>query len=555
MTTSNHKKRGWVLGLAIFVMGGCGLAYEYTFSKIASDLLGNSVQQWAVVIAVMLFCMGMGAEAQRFIRKERVVGSLIASQIVLALLGGFGPMWMVHTFAHHPLYFLLVHYGTISAIGLLIGFEIPLITRINEEFSVDIRANLAQVLKMDYIGALLGALIWVFILPQFFTLNQTAFILALLTTASSLLCLVAFWKKVRHPVLMSCALALTVPAFVYGISQSQQWAADAEQSLYRDKVIFSTTTKYQHIVLTERSTGDVNCYINGHIQFSSADEHIYHEQLVHPAMQAAPSRQRVLILGGGDGLAAREVLKYPDVEEVVLVDLDPEITQLAAQHPKLVSLNQGSLTDARLTSLENLALLDTGTEEVRIEGKNSRYLDDNHYSKKVTILNLDAASYIQLAKGTFNVIIMDFPDPSSPDLAKLYSQHFYGHVVNKLTADGIVVQQSTSPFHAKEAYLCIGRTMHAAGLQALPYHDNVPSFGEWGWWIATRDDAPKGFDLAARLKQLGSLTVPTRYLSSALVNASLVFGKNSLHSEHSDITTLTHSAVQIHYLRGWRESL
>ena len=545
-------KKSWVLGIAIFVMGGCGLAYEYTFSKIASDLLGNSVRQWAVVIALMLFCMGVGAEVQRLITQKRALLALLLSQVLLSLLGGFGPILSLIAFAHYPYHFSLIHYGLISMIGVLIGFEIPLITRLNEEFSQDIRSNLATILKMDYIGALVGALGWVFILPKFFTLHETAYVLGGLSLLTALLCWICFRanllcsKRVLFAILSSAGLLL------WGGTHSHKWSIHTEQSLYLDQVIHSVTTPYQHIVLTKGKSGTLRCYINGHIQFSATDEYIYHEHLVHPAMAIAGHKKRVLILGGGDGLAVREVLKYPEVSEIVLVDLDPQMTDLARTHPSLTKLNNYALTNQRVNYIANQAVSPGSAYALEtVKQRRLRRRQEITSGPDLHVMNLDASSYIHQAKGRFDVIILDFPDPSSPELAKLYSSAFYSALKLHLAADGIIVQQSTSPFQAKEAFLCIGRTLESSGFAVAPTHDHVPSFGEWGWWFATHKEFLSSEGLTKQLRSITALPQETQYLTVDLIQASTYFGKGTLESTETDITTLLDTAVLSHYTKGW----
>ncbi|MCP4685352.1 MAG: spermidine synthase, partial [bacterium] len=273
----------------------------------------------------------------------------------------------------------------------------------------------------------------------------------------------------------------------------------AEQYLYRDKVVFSHTSDYQHIVVTESKAGDVSCYINGQLQFNSFDEYIYHEQLVHPAFVLAPVRKRVLVLGGGDGLAVREILKYSEVESITLCDLDPVMTELARNNEYFAEMNRNSLQDARLVVIDNHALVPSGTEPILVRSQKNPYNAPAGTVAEVAIINIDAARFVEQISGVYDVIIIDFPDPNTPELAKLYSKKFYTQIARKLAAYGIMVQQATSPVQAKEAFLCIGRTMEASGLAAVPYHDNVPSFGEWGWWIAGRKERYAAEDLQTKL--------------------------------------------------------
>lgn len=548
------RNQGLLLGLVIFVMGGCGLAYEYTFSKFASDLLGNSVQQWAIVIGVMLFCMGMGAEIQRLVKNRQVLNVLVISQLFLALLGGFGPLLMLWSFAYYPYHFGLVYYGTVSVLGVLIGFEIPLISRLNESYSSDIQSNLARVLKMDYIGALAGALVWIFVLPRFFTIHQIAYVLGFFSLIAVLLCLCCFRREEKKPAGLTVGVVLVALCLGLGFWKTNGWSDHAEQRLYSDRVVFAETTRYQHIVVTESLSGHMRCYINGHIQFSSHDEAIYHENLVHPAMSLVKYAKRVLILGGGDGLAVREVLKYPQVEEVVLVDLDPEMTRLATEHPLFVSLNEGSMKNAKVMAQATKSV--SSGEEKRLYEPHQRRVQREQVFEQgpsLSVRNVDAAAFAREPSGLFDVIILDFPDPSGPELAKLYSGYFYGALKSKLTADGCLVQQATSPDRAKEAYLCVGRTLESVGFSVLPYHDHVPSFGEWGWWIVQHKEGAGQLSLEDKLLALEELSVETSYLTAARLKANLVFGKGGLDTSYTDITTISHPAVLNHYLSGWRE--
>lgn len=550
----HHRMQNIAIVCVTFMMGGCGMAYEYTLSKIASDILGNSVQQWAIVIAVMLFCMGLGAEIQRHISDKRLLNTFAYSQILLALLGGFGSLLMLHVFSAFPSHFVLTQYLLVSSIGTLIGFEIPLLTRINEQFSADVRSNLARILKMDYIGALIGALLWVFFLFRYFTMVQTGLILALTTLGSTLVLLFAFRSQTTNRPKIYGGIVIAALLIGVGFKFGDDWTQTAEQRLYRDKIIFSETSKYQHIVLTESHSGVVSCFINGHLQFNSQDEHIYHEHLVHPAMQIAARRNKVLILGGGDGLALREVLKYDDVETVTLVDLDPMMTQLARDNEHFKRLNHDSLASTRLIDTPNEALYDTGEATISITKPTDFDPNKTDIVATVSILNIDAAAYVAQAPEKYDVIIIDFPDPNAVELAKLYSQHFYGFIRQKLAANGIFVQQSTSPYHAKEAYLCIGRTIQSAGLAAIPYHDNVPSFGEWGWWIGGRDDRLNKTTLKRSFAEINNLTHLTRYLTPELTRASLHFGKDQLETNETAVNTITNPCIYNYYLGAWKDT-
>jgi len=538
-------------------MGGCGLAYEYTLSRVAADLLGNSARQWALVIGAMMFCMGIGADLQKRLDDHLLLDKFIGAEILLGLLGGCGPLVLLFTYGMAPSYYIIVQYLFISSIGLLLGFELPMIARLNSVYISQLEINLGKVLKMDYVGALAGALIWVFLLPRFFTLIESAFILGLLNLGAATVLLLYFRVKITLSKRLWLALLSTSLLLTIGFFQARNWTASAEQYLYRDRIIFSKTTRYQHIVLTQSKAAEVACYINGSLQFNSADEYIYHENLVHPAFVLARHQHRVLILGGGDGLAAREVLKYPKVKDLVLCDLDPEMTDLARKHPVFIELNHNSLGNARITVLKNNRLiLPDQKEKIRVTNQHHRFGSQPEAVAQVSVINLDAAALLENLAGKFDVIIVDFPDPNNEELAKLYSRTFYHRLASHLSIDGIFVQQATSPYHAKEAFLCIGRSMEAAGLSVIPYHDNVPSFGEWGWWIGghrerwAAKELPKS--LKETLKKTTTLAVPTRYLTAELIHASLDFGKKQLDTEETEINTLVNHKIFTYYLKGWQ---
>ncbi|MES2475718.1 MAG: polyamine aminopropyltransferase [Verrucomicrobiota bacterium] len=548
-TQTPSRRDRWALGLLMFLLGGCGLAYEYTLSKIASDLLGNSVQQWATMIATMLFAMGMGADLQKHTPIDRLTDRLITTQVLLALLGGFGPLIMIHGFALLPQVYIIIQYVLAFTVGLLIGYEIPLVMRINEEAEPDMRINLAQVLKMDYVGALVGALLWTFLLIRYLSIDRISFVVGLATIASSVLCYFLYRNRLARPRTRALEIAGGAVLVTFGLIIGRDLTLKAEQFLYRDPIVTSLTTPFQHIILTKNHGGNLRCYINGHLQFNESDEQIYHENLVHPAMLLAKIRAKVLILGGGDGLALREVLKYPEVRAVTLVDLDPMMTDLASTDPHLVRMNDGSMTDPRVTRLTAAGIRQGETYRNSQTSHYDAFPTQLHETATLHVINLDAAEFVKTVTERYDVVIMDFPDPNSPDLAKLYGRPFYDHLENLLNPGAAIVQQSGGCFQAKEAFLCIGRTLKAAGFDAVPYHDNVPSFGEWGWWIArTGSSAADTRDALAHLK---SLEIPTRYLTPELISASLVFGKNHLDSTNKDFTSLTQPRVYHYHLQGW----
>jgi len=538
--------------LLTFVMGACGIAYEYTLSKISSDLLGNSVQQWAVIIGLMMFFMGIGSDVQKHIPDRLILDRFVLLELVQGLIGGFGPIVLFVVFGAYRDYFKVLQYLFIITIGLIIGLEIPLLTRVNERYTSELRINIGGVLRADYIGAFAGAVVWIFVLLEHFSLVQIGFLLGALNILVSGLIFWHFQRQAARRMLWAPLLVLALAALAFGFAMAPEWSYHAEQRLYVDRIIFSRTTRYQHIVITRARSGDIYCYINGNLQFSSFDEHIYHEMLVHPAMQAAPRRNRVLVLGGGDGLAVREVLKYPDVESVTLVDIDPEMTRLARENPILSELNGDSLASERVGVVRSGAVVEGGTHPVYVRDRTRFKPEKQEPVATVYRVNIDAARFVEQVSGLYDVIILDFPDPNNLELAKLYSRSFYGLVASKLAPYGIFVQQSTSPIHSKEAFLCIGRTMRAGGLAAVPYHQNVPTFGEWGWWIGGLGGAYTREQIRISLRGIETVDADTRYLTPEIIASSLSFGKGMLDTGEAEVSTLLNSAVFHYYRRAVR---
>ncbi|MEE8409917.1 MAG: polyamine aminopropyltransferase [Myxococcota bacterium] len=510
-----------VLGFSMFVMGVCGIVYEYVLSVLGNYLIGSSYKEMLIVIGLMMFAMGTGSIFQQRLRKN-LLDKFLTLEIILGLTGGIAATVVYVAFATSESY-RVVLYGFAYLIGMLIGMEIPILIRINKEHSPTLRTNLSDILSMDYVGSLAGALLFVYVLLTRFSLARIGFILGLANLAVSLIGLVAFRKLLARPRQIA-ALAITAAAILsIGVTFADDWTARAEQYYLRDPIVLRQSTPYQHLVMTRR--GDlVHLYINQHAQFSSADEQIYHDMLVHPPMTLAASRRRVLVLGGGDGLAVRELLRYPDVETVTLVDIDEAMIRVAATEPALVALNKGSLRHAvlrRSVDAEPVRLLD------ELAGPAS-----SPPATRVEVVIADADLFLGRGRGDqmFDVAIVDFPDPRSVELAKLYSQDFYRVLRRHLTPKAMIAVQSSSPFHAKQAYLCIGETLRAAGFSVVPYHQNVPSFSEWGFHLAS-PGAGRDASLLEQMRGITSFAVETRFATPEIVVMSTYFGKDWLTSD------------------------
>ena len=546
----------WAKALLVtctFLTGACGLVLEYIQAAVASFILGNSIEQWSVIIGLMLFMMGVGSKAQRFVIGDRnLVSAFIGIEITLALVGAWAPLGTYAAYAFITSHFILIQYGFIMLIGFLIGLEIPVVTRINRDYTDELKINLDYILSADYFGSLAGALFFAFVLLRYFPLTESSFIAATLNFLPAMLAFAYFSRigRIKHHVRLMVASAVVLGSLAAGYACNRDWNFKLEQHLYDDRIVYSGTTPYQHLVITYNPTlKEYRFYINGHIQFSSADEARYHESLVHPAMQVAGARGRVLILGGGDGMALREVLKYGDVQAVDLVDLDPDMVRLCATHPALRKLNAGAFDDARAMVMDARGVARGDSYALFQEtGK-----QDDHYmpvTEKVATLNvihLDADKFINSAKKTYDVIFIDLPDPSTIELNKLYTRGFYARMKRLLNRGGVVAIQSTSPYFARESYWCIDRTLQAAGFKTVNYHVNVESFGDWGFVMAF-DNLKKG-EVARRIAEMTLTDIPTRFLTADVFRAAMIFGKDMLEVRNHEINTLMRPVLHMYYIK------
>lgn len=436
-----------LLLISVFLIAACGLIYELLAGTLASYLLGDSVFQFSTVIGSYLFAMGIGSYLSKFIGRG-LVAKFISVELMVGLVGGFSSTILFVAYAYSA-GFRIMLYAIVLVVGTLVGLEIPLMMRILKD-RLEFRDLVAQVLTFDYLGALGASLVFpLWLVPQLGMVRGAMFF-GVVNAAVALWTTFLFGAQLPRPGRLRLACLLVMGALALGMAGSNTVLNLADAQLYADDVILARNTKYQRIVVT-RWKDDVRLFLNAHLQFSSRDEHRYHEALVHPGLAAVPGARKLLVLGGGDGLAVREMLKYPAVESITLVDLDPEMTQLFSTHALLKSLNQGSLTAPR-----------------------------------VKVVNADAFPWLEQSSDVFDFIVMDFPDPTNFSLGKLYTTAFYRLLGKHLSEGGLAVAQSTSPLFARRSFWCVAETMKASGLRVYPYHAYVPSFGEWGFVLAGR---------------------------------------------------------------------
>jgi spermidine synthase len=533
-TISQNKVATFLLALSMFFTGASGLVNEYVLSSVSTYIMGSSIEQFSITIALMLGMMGIGSSVQRFVNDENLIVKFVYIEISLALIGSFAPIIVYASFGYLENHFNLIYYFLVMSIGFLIGFEIPFIIRINEKYSNELKTNLSTVMAADYIGSFVGALIWVYYLLPSFNLNQISFLVSGMNFIVALIAIIYFIKikLIKMNIVSTIMIFIISIILILGYFNVTKWELSLEQKLYADPIIATQTTKYQHLTLTQNKILDeYRFYINGNVQFSSLDEARYHEMLVHPLMALTKNPKNILILGGGDGLAIRELKKYEGIESITLVDLDPEMLEFAKTNSIMKKINKNAFDDAKITILKN----SVDTKELKDIYKRNEQ-NTNQKIASVSVFNIDADIFLRKLKDkTFDVIIIDFPDPSSIELNKLYTKQFYLKLKNLMNENTKVIVQATSPYHAKEAFLCIGRTLNAAGLKTVPLHMNIPSFGEWGWYIASKS---KDINLAEEISQLESMSNNTSFLTLELFKNSLHFGKNELISEHKSINTL-----------------
>jgi spermidine synthase len=433
---------------SVFVVAACGLVYELAAGALASYVLGDSVLQFSTVIGTYLFAMGVGSWLSRFFERQ-LPAHFLRIELLVALVGGGLPALLFLVHAWQPGAFRVLLYGLVLVVGTLVGLEIPLVMRILKR-NVGLRELVSQVLTFDYLGALAVSIAFPLLLVPQLGLIRTGLLFGLMNALVALWALWLFRHELRRLFAHVLACLLTLGALGVAFASSQQITSLAEDRFYQDKVVVAETSPWQRIVVTQGRSG-LRLFLNGNLQFAQSDEYRYHEALVHPAMAAHGGARKVAVLGGGDGLAVRELLRYPQVESITLVELDPNMTRLFSSDPRLAELNGGSLR-----------------------------------SPKLKIVHTDAFQWLQQVQDTFDVIVVDFPDPTNFSIGKLYTNAFYSLLEQRLAASGYAVIQTTSPLVARQSFWTVVATLESVGLQTAPYHANVPSFGEWGFVLASR---------------------------------------------------------------------
>jgi len=507
-------RRAVLLG-AVFLVANCGLVYELLAGTISSYLVGSAVFQFSIVVGVFMAAMGLGAYLSRFIETD-LFDAFVTVELVTGVVGGFSALVLYLAFLYLDHYTLAL-YGVCVLIGTFVGMEIPLVLRLLED-RLDLKVNVSAVLGLDYVGALTASIAFPLLFLPWFGQLATAFFFGLLNVTVALVCCWAFRHELVRPRRTATAAAVAAVLLLAGLSGSTRLVSFFETQLYRDTILLSRNSSYQRVVMTQWRD-DLRLYLDGNLQFSTRDEHRYHETLVHTVMGFPGRREQVLVLGGGDGMAAREVLKYDDVERIDLVELDPMITEMFTERAPLRELNDGALTDPR-----------------------------------VHVHNGDAMEYLESlpTDRVYDRVIIDFPDPNNPSLGKLYTAEFYRLLVRHLAGDGYVITQATAAFQTPRSFRCIQETLadtehprrRGETISTAPLHAFVPSLGDWGFVLASPGPIRRS---------QWERRVETEYLTAEQFQSHFVFPED-MRPAPVDINHLDNQVLVQYYEQDWRKT-
>ncbi|WP_027003476.1 polyamine aminopropyltransferase [Hugenholtzia roseola] len=500
-----------ILKIALFATGLSGIVAEYILSTLATYFIGDSVKQWTLILSVMLFSMGLGSRVSQYFEKN-LLEKFILCEFLLSILVSFCAL-ATYTFAIYIDWIEPIIYSFSIVIGMLIGLEIPLVTRLNDQYE-DLRLNISSVMEKDYFGSLVGGVFFAYVGLPYLGLTYTPFILGSINFLVAVLVYIQLENMIEtsQKKLFQILLVATFTLITAGLFAANPIILYGEQQRYRDKIVFEQQTQYQKIVVTQYKN-HYALYLSTHLQFNSFDEWLYHEPLVHPLLNLVRHPQDVLILGGGDGCAVREVLKYETVKSITLVDLDPAMTDLGKNNPIFREINQDAL-----------------------------------HNKKVKIYNKDAFNFLADSLSFYDAIIIDFPDPKTIELNRLYTLEFYKLCYQHLRPQGFLITQAGSPYFATRAFKSIEKTIASAGFGTLPLHNQVITMGQWGYVIGAK--GLNSQNLKTALRQMPLAPIEYRWLNrEALLHIS-AFGKDFVPSDEVEINTLHNPVLYKYYNAG-----
>lgn len=495
------KLQSGFLLFSVLIIASCGIFYELLISTVSTYFLGSGVLYFSLTIGLFLFFMGVGSYLSKYVEKN-LLEWFIGMEIFIGIIGGFSSFILYYAFsvtdAYHAFSFFVI-----AGISTLIGLEIPIVTRLLKERHT-LKDTIAHILTFDYVGALFASVIFPLLLLPYLGILRTSFLIGFINLLIAGLGIYVFWstlkKKKKYLGMTLVGAAVLVTGFVFSFSITKFF----ENYAYQDRIIFTDQSVYQRIVVTKFKE-DLRLFLNGNLQFSSLDEYRYHESLVHIPLSYTKQKEEVLVLGGGDGLVIRELLKYPEIQHITVVDIDSKMTELAKTNKFFLQINQGSFLNS-----------------------------------KVKIVNEDALKFMENTEVFYNAVIIDLPDPEDHSLGRLYSKEFYERVKQRMSKDGVLVTQSTSPYFARQAYWTIGATLEAVFPWVKPYTVYVPSFGQWGFFMAGnigRDGVPE-------------VKVSTRYLTPEVIPTLFIFDGDT-GKIPAEVNTLNNQILVREYEKSW----
>jgi spermidine synthase len=424
-------------------------------AALSSMLVGNTIQQMAYIISLTMLGMGIGGFLSKFVNDDarKEINAFVRTEVVLTLIAGTSAI-QAYAASLTDFYVILIglSYGTMSA---LVGFEDALLIRIMNRRMAHLGDAIGYTYLLNNAGGALVGLLYPLVFLPLWGMTGTAYAFGLFDGVVTLGLIWYFRREIggfrfilpAH--LVGCVLLI-------GLAVSNDYVPLVfEQSEYRVSVTQTYRNQFGVKQILQDRDDNVWLYINNQAQFSSRDERIYHELHARPALALAASRNpgrtvSVLIVGGGDALLVRETVKAPQVGAITLVDLDPQMTGEIAREQPVVAINESALDDPR-----------------------------------VTIINADGYGWVKEATGTYDVILVDLPDPETPDLARLYTIEYYRAIAARLNPGGVFVTQATSPYMAPDAYWSIGNTIAEVFPTVYPYQAAIPSLRVWGWHMAS----------------------------------------------------------------------
>lgn len=500
---SKHIQAQWLLLFSVLIIAICGLIYELIAGTLASYVLGDSVKQFSLIIGTYLFSMGIGSFLSKYFT-ENLIKWFVQVELLVGLIGGISaPLLFILFPIVDGFQFLLL--TIVVIIGILVGIEIPLLLKILKD-KLSFNDLVSRVFTFDYIGALLASIVFPLFFVPYLGLIRTSLFFGIINVTVGIILCYYFQSQIVNIVKLKVAAFSILIFQIIAFFLADEIMNYSDTLSYQDNVIMAKTTPYQRLVLTKNKE-EVRLFLNSNLQFSSKDEYRYHEALVHPALSIFGAPKRVLVLGGGDGLAIREILKYKSVNHIQLVDLDPEMTKIFSTHKMLQQLNNNALNNSLLN-----------------------------------IENKDAFMWLKQNNSKFDCVIIDFPDPSSFALGKLYSNTFYNLLKQSLHPGSVIVIQSTSPLVAPMSFWCINTTLKSCGFNTLPYHNYVPSFGEWGYIMASLNNPLEAPDTFA---------VATKYISRSVFNNMITFSKDMLSEKKLEVNRLNNQVLVKYFEQEW----